>query len=67
MGSLHKKAASDPLLNEGILGILNEMLRTGDLAKFAKYTPSDTENETSLNQAVEFVTQTAQPEEEQED
>ena len=67
MGSLHKKAASDPLLNEGILGILNEMLRTGDLAKFAKYTPSDTENETSLNQAVEFVTQTAQPEEEKED
>ena len=27
MGSLHKKAAPDPLLNEGILGILNEMLR----------------------------------------
>jgi hypothetical protein len=43
------------------------MLRTGDLAKFAKYTPSDTENETSLNQAVEFVTQTAFIEEEKEE
>ncbi len=67
IGSLHMNAAADPLLNEEIMGVLNDMLRTGDLAKFAKYTPTDTENETSLNQAVEFVTQTAQPEEEQKD
>jgi hypothetical protein len=59
IGSLHKKSAGDPVLTADMIRILEDMLRTGDLAKFAKYTPSDIENETSLDQAVEFVTQTA--------
>jgi hypothetical protein len=67
IGSLHNKKAGDPVLTDETIGTLDIMLRTGDLAKFAKYTPSDTENETSLNQAVEFVTQTAFIEEEKEE
>ncbi|MFA7089290.1 MAG: hypothetical protein WC128_04635 [Bacteroidales bacterium] len=67
IGSLNKKTAGDSVLTADTIRILDVMLRTGDLAKFAKYKPSDTENETSLNQAVEFVTKTALIEEEKED
>ncbi|HOO42866.1 MAG TPA: hypothetical protein P5167_01940 [Bacteroidales bacterium] len=67
IGSLDKKATEDPVLTADIIKNLEDMLHTGDLAKFAKYTPSDTENETSLDQAVAFVTQTALVEEEKED
>ena len=59
IASLQRKEADDTLLTDKIIQVLGNMLYTGDLAKFAKYTPSDPENEESLQQAVRFVTETA--------
>lgn len=67
MEALLQVEAEDSLLTEKIIGELGQMFSTGDLAKFAKYTPSDSENEESLRQAIRFVTETAKDEEEKEE
>lgn len=67
MAALHQMESEDPLLTDKIIGELGEMLSKGDLAKFAKYTPSDSENEESVRQAIRFVTETAPDEEEKEE
>lgn len=59
IASLQRKEADDTLLTDKIIQVIGNMLYTGDLAKFAKYTPSDPENEESLQKAVRFVTETA--------
>ena len=67
IASLEQRQPEDPLLSGKIIEVLREMLSMGDLAKFAKYTPSESENEESLRQAVRFVTETARYEEEKEE
>jgi len=67
IASLEQRQPEDPLLSGKIIEVLREMFSTGDLAKFAKYTPSDSENEESLRQAIRFVTETAKDEEEKEE
>ncbi|HPV88064.1 MAG TPA: hypothetical protein PKU85_02490 [Bacteroidales bacterium] len=57
--SLKKEEAGDSLLTDKNIGLLEDMFRTGDLAKFAKYVPSDSENRESLEQAIRFVAETA--------
>ncbi|MDD2289304.1 MAG: hypothetical protein PHT35_02400 [Bacteroidales bacterium] len=64
LAALRQIASEDSLLTDKIIGELEQMFSTGDLAKFAKYTPSDLENEESLRQAIRFVTETARIEEE---
>jgi hypothetical protein len=43
---------------------LNDLLRTADLVKFAKYNPQINENDINLTVAIEFINQTRQPDEE---
>lgn len=57
--SLRKEKAGDSLLTDENIGVLEKMFLTGDLAKFAKYTPSDSENKESLERAILFVSGTA--------
>lgn len=49
------EALGDKKLDTKIYTSLDEMLRTADLVKFAKYTPSADENENAIPVAVNFV------------
>lgn len=59
MDALQNAAKQDPALAKNVLAHLQEMLTVSDLVKFAKYIPSEDENEDALQQAVRFVTATA--------
>ena len=65
LASLRSEQSRDALLTEEVLGKLSSMLTTGDLAKFAKYTPSHDENEEALLKAIHFVVHTVVKEEEE--
>lgn len=58
LGALQQEHLAKETLQE-----ISEMLTVSDLAKFAKYVPSDDENVGALQQAVRFVTATARYEE----
>lgn len=49
------EALGDKKLDSGIYQKLEEMLRTADLVKFAKYSPAAEENENAIPVAVNFV------------
>ena len=60
LASLQAQQDNDTLLTKEVLDTLSSMLTIGDLAKFAKYVPSESENITALDQAIYFVTHTVE-------
>lgn len=63
MESLKEEQKREEKLSAPLLESLSQLLEVADLAKFAKYTPPDHENEAAFSTAVRFVTATARLEE----
>ena len=56
----------DKQIDEKIFGELDELLKTADLVKFAKFVPDAVSNEEAVPKAVRFVNSTFMQEMEQE-
>lgn len=54
-----KQIVSDEGISRELLQLLSNILKTSDLVKFAKSTPTDRENDTLAGDAIQFVINTA--------